>query len=115
MRAINPDAKVNGAFGDGAPAGIASAATTGLACDADLVVSGQRHWFPYVDAFDKLGMLLVDTGVLKRQCEVFVRGHDVPWSFEMMFAMPWAAFYQAAEPQTFQDAPVFCIEHTKKA
>ena len=49
-------------------------------------------------------MLLVSSPILLPQCEIFVRGHDVPWSFELMaWSEPWAAFYGMSEKDTFRE------------
>ncbi len=80
------------------------ATTSALSCDADVVVVGDSEWFPYFREFEKLNVLIVDTGVLLRQCEIFVRGHEVPWSFAyMVWNEPWTAFYNLSEAHSFRD------------
>src|SRR5438034_7784755 len=45
------------------------------------------------------GLTLEDWKQVKRSCEVFVRGHDIPWSFDYpVWGYPWTPFYSIAEP-----------------
>ncbi len=53
------------------PEELDAAARTAVGSDADVLVVTNTHWFPYIDEIDKLGLLLTDTGFLKRQCERF--------------------------------------------
>ena len=77
-------------------------AATALACDADCVVTDVGEWFPWAEEFEKLGVLLTSPDFLPRFAEVFVRGHDLPWSFaHMVWFEPWMAFYQLSEEWTF--------------
>lgn len=95
-----PDDKVSETL-KGGPPELLDAAATGLSVDADVVVVANIEWFPYVLEFDKLDMLLADCGIVQRQCEIFVRGHDVPWSFDhMVWNGPWTSFYQLTEMRT---------------
>ena len=110
-----PDAKVAGVFKQGAPESLNAVAATTLACNADVVVVGERQWLPYVEEFGKLGMLLADTGVLKRQAELFVRGHEVPWAFDYKcWGMAWTVFYQLVENRTFRDGVDFLYNADRK-
>jgi hypothetical protein len=91
--AVEPDEETTKLFGADSPAGIAQAAATAAKCDADIIVTEQADWFPYVFDFDKRNVLLGDSKVLLRQCEIFVRGHDITWSFaDPMFYAPWGPF-----------------------
>jgi hypothetical protein len=46
-----------------------------------------------------IGLTLEDWKEVKRSCEVFVRGHDIPWSFGYpAWGCPWTPFYSIAEP-----------------
>lgn len=45
------------------------------------------------------GLVLGDWTAVKRSCEVFVRGHDIPWSFgRPAWGYPWTPFYSMTEP-----------------
>jgi hypothetical protein len=75
--------------------------STAFASDADLVVTSS----PGVDvAFDadftrRFSIVFGDLDVALRDSEVFVRGHEVPWSFRMAaWNIPWTPFYVMAEP-----------------
>ena len=68
--------------------------------DADIIITTQ---FPqeldFQDLSKKLFMSFEDWMTAKKSCEVFVRGHDVPWSFHYpVWGIPWTPFYPAAEP-----------------
>jgi hypothetical protein len=70
-------------------------ASTAWFADADIVISEQMATHADVVArFNKLHMELVDIQGAKRACEVFVRGHEVPWSFRFpAWLTPWTPFY----------------------
>lgn len=83
-------------------AGLAGAVETSLACNADVLVSNERVWFPYIEECEKLGFLISDTSFVKRLLEWFVRGHDVPWSFsQQIWDLTWTGFYAMTEQETF--------------
>lgn len=114
IQVSKPGDKVEGMLKSGAPQELVEVAATALSVDADAVVISNSDWFPFVTEFDELNMLLADCEVLKRQCEIFVRGHDIPWSFDyMVWNEPWTTFYQMAEHRTFQDGVAF-LEHCHK-
>ncbi len=95
--------KAETALEAGAPQEILEMAGTALSVDADVVVASNPDWYPYAFEFEKLFTLLADCQILKRQCEIFVRGHDIPWSFELLvWNEPWNGFYQINEQRTFQ-------------
>jgi hypothetical protein len=84
------------------PLNLQPVAGTALGCDADIVLINDTSWFPYVTEFDELGSLLANVDVLERQCEIFVRGHDIPWSFSYIaWGLPWTVFYQMGESRLF--------------
>jgi hypothetical protein len=100
---LNPTPRVEDALGVNAPREILEMAATALSVDADVVATSNPDWYPYAIEFEKLNTLLADCQVLKRQSEIFVRGHDVPWSFEyVVWRRPWNGFYQQNEQRTFQ-------------
>jgi hypothetical protein len=94
---------------------LATAVQTAIAEDVDALVVGKQKWFPYVEDVEKLGVLLTDTGHLKYQCEIFARGHDVPWAFEHpRWGATWTAFYQLTEPNTFKNGMDFLVAAGQK-
>ncbi len=98
----------------GAPQELVVMAATGLSVDSDVVVISHRDWLPYVLEFEQLNMLLADCDILPTQCEIFVRGHDVPWSFgSMIWNQAWTVFYQLSELRTFQEGVAF-LDHCHK-
>ena len=100
---LNETPQVVAALGPTAPQELKEIAATALSVDADLVVIGNSDWYPYAIDFEKLNMLLTDSNVLKRQCEIFVRGYDVPWAFDYMaWHAPWNGFYTVSELRTFE-------------
>jgi hypothetical protein len=103
-----PDDETLKLFGDGAPTGMADAAATGRACDADMVVTETFEWFPYFFEFEKQNTQLGNPGVLLRQCEIFARGHDITWSFKWPMAdSPWSSFYFFAEQPALAPSMTF--------
>jgi len=82
-------------------------ASTSWFADADIVISEQMAQRAEVAAgFKKLHMELVDTSGAKNACEVFARGHEVPWSFRLpAWLMPWTPFYSMvdADIQTMEE------------
>lgn len=89
-------------IGNDAPPALLEASATALHHDFDLILTHDQDWFPFWHELDKYNLLAVDSGTLKRQCEIFVRGHDVPWSFaDMTWNHPWTTFYMMAERTTF--------------
>jgi hypothetical protein len=86
-----------------ADAELLTALGTALSIDADCLAVNHREWFPFVEDFEKLGMLLTDCSFLIPYAELFSRGHDVPWSFRSkVWYDPWTTFYITEEPQTYE-------------
>ena len=111
-----PTDVVRQVFQQGCPNGLSEAASTALNCNADLIVAVDFRWLPYFEEFDKLNTRIVESEILERQCEIFVRGHDVPWSFNyMVYYEPWTAFYQMGEPTTFKDGFLFLNDAYNKS
>jgi hypothetical protein len=83
-------------------------AISSLNCDADCVVVDDLGLLPNVEDFASVGMLLTSPDFLLRYAEVFVRGHDLPWSFaRKVWFETWTAFYQISESWTFEPALEF--------
>ncbi len=94
---------------------LAAAVQTALACDADALVTTNSAWFPYIDEIDNLGSFLTDTGFLRRPCELFVRGHDIPWAFgSPTVGLTWNGFYHFAEQDTLKIGLDFLYTAQKK-
>ncbi len=74
-------------------------ASTAWFADADVVVAEELASQPEnVSGFQKLHIELVDVRKAKQTCEVFVRGHEVPWSFRLpAWLMPWTPFYSMVD------------------
>jgi hypothetical protein len=82
---------------------MSDAVSTALAVDADCLVTDHADWFPFIEDVEKLWILMMDCGFLLRYAEVFVRGHDIPWSFQyQVWNQPWNTFYVFAEQHTFK-------------
>jgi hypothetical protein len=94
---------------------LATAVQTAIGCDADALVVTKEDWFPYSEDIETLGVFLTDTGFLKRQCETFCRGHDVPYSFSFpTWKITWTGFYQMTESETFRSGMDFLYSAQKK-
>ena len=94
---------------------LANAAQTAFACDADVLVVTNPDWLPYAEELDDLGLFLTDTSFLRYYCEIFVRGHDVPWAFDSKtWALTWTGFYQMTEQRTLSVGMDFLYEAHKK-
>lgn len=84
------------AFPEGsAPEGAVALASNAQIGDADIIVSealaGDQETVKRIRA---LHIELVGIDGAKRSCEVFVRGHEVPWSFSYpAWRIPWTPFY----------------------
>src|SRR5713101_7954849 len=84
------DQKLNDAPKSPPDAELLTAVATGLAADSDVIVTYREDWFPFIDDCLDVGVLLGDVETLRRQVEIFVRGHEIPWSFEkMIYDEPW--------------------------
>jgi hypothetical protein len=70
-------------------------ASTAWFADVDVVTSEQMaRRTEVVTGFKKLHMQLANIEAAKHACEVFARGHEVPWSFRSpAWLMPWTPFY----------------------
>lgn len=94
---------------------LGSATQTALACDADVLVTNNPDWFPYIQDFMDLGLLIADSGFLLHYCEIFVRGHDVPWAFvQPVWDITWNGFYHFAEQRTLSLGLGFLYAAQKK-
>jgi hypothetical protein len=95
---------------------LAGATETALACDADVLAVKNIEWLPYANELDHLGVFLTDTSFLKHYCELFVRGHDVPWAFaSKIWGLTWNGFYQMTEQRTLSVGTDFLhVAHKKK-
>jgi hypothetical protein len=94
---------------------LAEATETAVACNADALVVTNSEWFPYAQELDDLGVFLTDAGFLKYYCDIFVRGHDVPWAFALKtWGLTWTGFYQMTEGRTLGVGMDFLYEAQKK-
>lgn len=94
---------------------VADAAQTALTCDADALVVTNSAWLPYSTDLENAGLFLTDTSFLKRYCEIFVRGHDVPWAFgSRLWNQPWNGFYHMTEVRTLGPGLDFLYEAQKR-
>lgn len=94
---------------------LARAVCTAVDGDADLLLIANRDWFPYIGDIEELGVLLTDSDFLKPCCEIFVRGHDVPWSFSSPATkQTWNGFYHFSEPSSLKQGLDFCYQANKK-
>jgi hypothetical protein len=97
-RIVTPAATAAFPEGSTPPEGIALASTAQIG-DVDIVVSealaGDQET---LKRFGALQFDLVGIEAAKRRCEVFVRGHEIPWSFSYpVWRMPWTPFYAMVE------------------
>jgi hypothetical protein len=82
---------------------MAHAADTARSYDADALVVAAPTWLPFAPDLDDTGLFLTDTSFFKHYCEVFVRGHDVPWSFTTkLWGQTWNGFYHTAELESLK-------------
>jgi hypothetical protein len=80
-------------------AGIASAALVG---DADIVVQDEETVNRLSEHYKKISISVEHYDKVKRSCEIFVRGHEIPWSFiSPMWGCPWTTFYTMTELSQF--------------
>lgn len=80
-------------------ADIASAAVVG---DADIVVQDEGTANKVSEHYKKISISVEDYDRAKRSCEIFVRGHEIPWSFiSPMWGCPWTTFYAMTELANF--------------
>jgi hypothetical protein len=101
-------------LGAGAPAELKQAASTAIGLDADVLVVSNPDWFPYAPEIENLNVRLSDPKLLERHCEIFVRGHEVPWSFRsLVWDQPWTGAYHFFETSTFLEGLTF-LERASK-
>ena len=94
---------------------LADSTETALSCDSDAMVVNKHEWFPYIEDLEELGLFLTDAAFLKRQCEIFTRGYDVPWAFSLpIWNLTWTGFYHMTERPTFQVGFAFLNAALKK-
>lgn len=94
---------------------LANAVETAVRHDADALVVTNLEWLAFAQDIDALGLFLTETSFLKYYCEIFVRGHDVPWAFQLpIWDKPWNGFYQMAERSTFKLGLDFLHKASKK-
>ncbi len=99
---VPPQESVPLVLGKDAPVGLLDAAATAISSDCDLIWIHENSWFPYWHELESLNLLAVSSHILELQCEIFVRGHDIPWTFvDMAWNRPWTTFYFMAENETF--------------
>lgn len=111
----NPNESLLTKFKGDLPPGLLDACATALANDCDVIVCKESDWFPYWAELRSTNLLAVNPDILKRQCEIFARGHDVPWSFDAMtWNKPWTGFYMMSEHRTFHLGLRF-LNHCYKA
>jgi len=66
--------------------------------DADLVVTENKEVVDFFKQKRELYLLVEDCNGAKKSIEVFVRGHEIPWSFtNPSWNMPWATFYSLSD------------------
>src|SRR5438552_1692213 len=62
-----------------------------------------------------IGLLMADSSFLLHYCEIFVRGHDVPWAFvQPVWDLTWNGFYHFAEQRALSLGLGFLYEAQKK-
>lgn len=94
---------------------LGAATQTALACDADVLVTNNPDWLPYIEDFMELGLFIADSGFLLNCCEIFVRGHEVPWAFvQPVVDITWNGFYHFAEQHTLSRGLGFLHAAQKK-
>ena len=94
---------------------LAACIGTALALDADVLVVTRPEWLPYIEDVEDLGLSLTDTSFLKRYCEVFVRGNDIPWAFASpIWNQTWTGFYHMTEHATFRTGMNFLFNAQQK-
>lgn len=74
--------------------------STALAGDANIVVTLLLpEGVNLKEVYKRLYVSVEDWSAAKKSCEIFVRGHEVPWSFhDPAWGNTWTTFYSMAEP-----------------
>lgn len=82
------------------PLGAAALASTALIGRADIVLSEDlATQEEAVRRFRDLNVVILSGERTIRNCEIFVRGHEIPWSFNRpAWWKPWMVFYPIVEP-----------------
>lgn len=95
-------------------AGIASAALVG---DGDIVVQDEETVTKLSEYYKKISISVENYDKAKRSCEIFVRGHEIPWSFiSPMWGCPWTPFYTMTELLKYPSlTDVLSLAQRKKA
>ncbi|MGB2697308.1 MAG: hypothetical protein WBD28_05535 [Candidatus Zixiibacteriota bacterium] len=66
--------------------------------DADLVVTENKEVIDFFNKETDLHFLVENRDEAKKNIEVFVRGHEVPWSFsDPCWNMPWSTFHSLSD------------------
>jgi hypothetical protein len=66
--------------------------------DADLVVTEKKEVMDFLNKERERYFLVENRDGAKKSIEVFVKGHEVPWSFsDPCWNMPWETFYQFSD------------------
>jgi hypothetical protein len=99
--ASSPAVRAALGFDDTEHPGLVSVASAAAAADADLLVTLDPAGPERADAFKKkLHVAAEDWTQVKRSCETFARGHEVPWAFSYpAWWWPWIIFYSMTEPR----------------
>lgn len=82
-------------------AALAGVAAAAVVADADVLVTLDPAAPERADAFKtKLHVAAEDWSQVKTTCEIFARGHEVPWAFDQpVWGFEWGAFYTLTEPK----------------
>jgi hypothetical protein len=87
------------ALGRNAPTDWVRLISAATVADADFVVALAPSDMDLKQVSGKLHIAIGDWTATKKNCEIFVRGHDVPWAFSRpAWHYPWSTFYMLAEP-----------------
>lgn len=75
-------------------------ASTALAEDADCIVTDDKSKLAFADDLRaKVSVTVEDLDSILGSCEVFTRGHEIPWSFKRpIWGCPFGEFYAMTEP-----------------
>ncbi len=87
--------------------------STALAGDADILITmPPLTGIDLQETYKKVSLSVEDWATAKRSCEVFVRGHEVPWSFDRpAWGTPWTPFYSIADPSLPLTELYECASH----
>ncbi len=88
-------------LGEGEHPDLVRTASLATAADVDVLVTLDPAVADRADAFKtKLHFAAEDWTQVKRTCEIFTRGHEVPWSFRYpAWGWSWSVFYSLVEPR----------------